>query len=124
MKSTYEVDEVRKMTSVLKTFFSKQASLSLSCQPQGHSPDAAAHVEDQESQTSASDKPQTQEEGQSRAHTPKNPPTQRSPATCYHNEGIKEINPSEIGRSEKSSSCGTCGMCYLAHSCEIFVVSD
>ena len=39
-----------------------------------------------------------------------------------HKESIKEIDPSEIVRSEKSLGQGTFGMCYLAHYREILVV--
>ena len=83
------------------------ASSSVSCQPRGKSPDAVK-----------------QQQAKLRTVQEKSPePTQipekasKNPAATYpgthHEESIKEIDPSEIVRSEKSLGQGTFGMCTL-----------
>ena len=88
---------------------------SVSCEPRGKSPDAA---EQQEA------KPTTVQE---KSPEPAQRPDKESkkPAATYldkhHKQSIKEIDPSEIARSEKTLGQGTFGVCYLAHYREIVV---
>ncbi|XP_068724100.1 probable serine/threonine-protein kinase DDB_G0267514 [Montipora capricornis] len=45
-------------------------------------------------------------------HPPRRPETETPRNLTSH---VKEINPSEVIRSEKTLGCGTFGVCYLAH---------
>ena len=91
------------------------ASPSVSCQPRGKSPDAAEQ-QDAKLSTVREKSPEP---------TQKRDKASKKPAATYpgtrHEESIKEIDPSEIVRSEKSLGQGTFGMCYLAHYREILV---
>ena len=51
------------------------------------------------------------------AHFGKLQPTRRSETETPRNSTshVKEINPSEVIRSEKTLGCGTFGVCYLAN---------
>lgn len=90
-------------------------SPSVSCQLRGKSPDAA---EQQEAKLNT-----VQEKSPGPTQRPDK--ASKKPAATYpgthHEESIKEIDPSEIVRSEKSLGQGTFGMCYLAHYREILV---
>ena len=91
------------------------AGPSVSCQPCGKSPDAAEQQEE---------KPTTvQEKSPEPAQIPDK--ESKKPAATYldkhHKQPIKETDPSEIARSEKTLGQGTFGVCYLAHYREILV---
>lgn len=47
--------------------------------------------------------------------------TNTEPKRRNETSGVKEINPMEIVRTEKSLGCGTFGVCYLAHYRSILV---
>ena len=91
------------------------AGPSVSCQPRGKSPDAA---EEQKAKLTT-----VQEKSPEPTQRPDK--ASKKPAAAYpgtrHEESIKEIDPSEIVRSEKSLGQGTFGTCYLAHYREILV---
>ena len=97
------------------------ASPSASCQPRGKSAEAA----ELKSPSYAMCRSPCQQVKLSTVQEKSPEPTQRQekaptkPAATYpgtsHEESMKEIDPSELVRSEKSLGQGTFGMCYLAH---------
>ena len=90
------------------------ASPSVSCHPRGKSPDATKQQEAKLSTVQAKSPEPTQRPDRA----------SKKPAAAYPGdleESIKEIDPSEIVRSEKTLGQGTFGMCYLAHYREILV---